>query len=630
MRTSPAGLLAVLLLIPALAACTNQEAPDGAAAELAEALESGTLPAGVVGSDGAADPAEEYAAAVAALLGEEAERQAEVEVTASRTVEDEGDEDTATTTLDWTWEIDGHEWSYSTTAVLERTEDVWRTRWDPALVEPTLRSGEVLTTSAVAPERGRILGAGGTPLVVDRPVVRFGLDKTRVKGRADAVRSARRVAAHLDVTPGPFVRAVRAAGDRAFVEALVLRRSDAGQVAPGFGDIPGAAAVSDEIPLAPTREFAAPLLGRVGEATAEVIEESDGTVRAGDVVGLSGLQARYDDQLRGAPGLRVLARSDDGDPRTLHTSDPVAGEDLRLSLDVDLQTRAERILADVTGPASAIVALRPSTGAVLAAANGPGTDGQNIATYGQYAPGSTFKLVSALALLRSGVTPESQVTCPTEVVVDGKRFTNYDDYPAGQLGRISLRSAVAHSCNTAFISARDRLDDGELAAAAESLGLGVDHDLGFPAYFGQVPPPESETEAAADLIGQGRVLASPMVMAAVVASVQAGRTVVPWLVEEFRPEAEPARPLTGGEARALRGLMRAVVTEGSGSLLADVPGQVGAKTGTAEYGEAGPGGDLPTHAWMVAARGDLAVAVFVETGESGSRTAGPLLEQMLR
>ena len=75
--------------------------------------------------------------------------------------------------------------------------------------------------------------------------------------------------------------------------------------------------------------------------------------------------------------------------------------------------------------------------------------------------------------------------------------------------------------------------------------------------------------------------------------------------------------------------MRAVVTEGSGSFLADLPGEVGAKTGTAEYGSPDASGSLPTHTWMIATQGDLAVAVFVETGQSGSTTAGPILERFL-
>jgi glycosyltransferase involved in cell wall biosynthesis len=89
----------------------------------------------------------------------------------------------------------------------------------------------------------------------------------------------------------------------------------------------------------------------------------------------------------------------------------------------------------------------------------------------------------------------------------------------------------------------------------------------------------------------------------------------------------PDAPLTATEAAALQDLMRAVVTDGGGRLLADAPGApVLAKTGTAQ---AGSGADLHNHAWMIAAQGDLAVAVFVEDGEYGSTTAGPLLEQFL-
>ena len=193
---------------------------------------------------------------------------------------------------------------------------------------------------------------------------------------------------------------------------------------------------------------------------------------------------------------------------------------------------------------------------------------------------------------------------------------------------MSFRTAIANSCNTAVISQRDRLGDTDLFDAAASLGLGIDHDLGFPAYFGQVEPPATETQKAADLIGQGRVLASPMAMATVIASVQKGRTVVPRLLEQVDVGQADTVPLTDGEAETLRGLLRAVVTEGSGRGLADVPGPgVIAKTGTAEFER---NGKLLTHAWMIAAQGDLAVAVFVEEGSSGSGTAGPVLEAFLR
>ncbi len=187
---------------------------------------------------------------------------------------------------------------------------------------------------------------------------------------------------------------------------------------------------------------------------------------------------------------------------------------------------------------------------------------------------------------------------------------------------------MANSCNTAFISQAGKLSDDALADAASSLGMGVDHDLGFPAYFGSVEPPASETEAAADMIGQGKVLASPMAMATVIASIQSGGTVLPRMVKDWEVDQADVPELAGAEAEQLRTMLRGVVTSGSGSLLADVPGApVIAKTGTAEFER---GGRLRTHAWMIAGQGDLAVAVFVEEGDSGSGTAGPILESFLR
>ena len=537
------------------------------------------------------------------------------------------DGETAEAALSWSWTLGEQTWEYDST--LELTDDEgWQAVWAPSVVERSLSEGESLELTTIAPERGDILGAQGVRLVTERPVVRFGIDKTQVSGKRATV-SAARAAELLDLEPGPFVTAVKAAGDQAFVEAIVLRPGDAERITAAYYDTRGAVAIEDEMPLAPSRDFAAAILGRVGPATAELIEESEGRLRIGDVVGLSGLQFLYDEQLTGTRGLEVEAVTEDGESRSLFTAEAVAGEPLRTTLDERLQVKAEQVLAGTQDVPAAIVAIRPSTGAILAAANGPGTDGLNIATSGQYAPGSTFKVVSSLALLRAGVSADDTVPCPESTVVDGKQFGNYDDYPATQLGDIALRDAVAYSCNTAFINARTRVPEAGLADAAESLGLGADQDLGFPAYFGQVPPPESETELAADMIGQGKILASPMAMATVAASVQSGRTVVPYLLEDDRPEGSPEEPLRPDEADTLAELMRGVVSEGSGSVLAGLPGDVGAKTGTAEYGEPGPDGSLATHAWMIAFQDDLAVAVFVETGESGSSTAGPLLEAFL-
>ena len=374
------------------------------------------------------------------------------------------------------------------------------------------------------------------------------------------------------------------------------------------------------------------MLGIVGPVNAEVVKASKGLYRAGDEAGLTGLEARYDEQLRGTPGVKVVAVDDKGGTRELFSVDPRAGKPLRTTLDPRLQSDAEKALSGVK-PASAVVAIRPSTGDLLAVANGAGSKGLSTATVGQYAPGSTFKVVSSLALLRAGLKTSTPVPCPATTSVNGKGFKNYSDYPPSGIGTIPLSTAVANSCNTAFVGQRDKVSQADLADAAASLGLGVDHDIGFPAYFGSVPDNDAdaggETGHAASMIGQGRVVASPMAMAAVAASVGAGRTVVPRLLPDQKADGSgSAKPLTRSEAAALRSLMRGVVERGSGSVLASLPPPpVLAKTGTAEFGDKAP---LQTHTWMIAVHGDLAVAVFVDVGESGSQTAGPILLQFLR
>ena len=130
------------------------------------------------------------------------------------------------------------------------------------------------------------------------------------------------------------------------------------------------------------------------------------------------------------------------------------------------------------------------------------------------------------------------------------------------------------------------------------------------------------------MIGQGTVLASPMAMATVVASVLKGSAVLPRLLPDVEAQQKThQQPLTATRPAAAhddaRG-RRAGQRQRAGR---PARGPVIAKTGTAEFGDKPP---LPTHAWMVAGRDDLAVAVFVDRGDSGSRTAGPVLEQFLQ
>jgi cell division protein FtsI/penicillin-binding protein 2 len=554
------------------------------------------------------------------------------------------DGSSATAKLSFTWTFPGipEQWAYQTEARLAEESGQWKTSWQPSIVQPQLDGTNRLSQRRLNPERGELRGEDGVPIVVERPVFRIGIDKSKVSND-QARASALRLAKVVKINAKAYAKKVTAAGNSAFVPAIVLRM-DSPDLPRGskIRAIPGALSIRTGQMLAPTYDFARPIIGTVGEATKENIDESGGAVVAGDQVGLTGLQKRYDAQMRGTPGvvvrLAAATPSDssaspsptpspaaDAEPVVLFEVKPVPGQPLTTTLNLGLQKLAEKTLAD-TKPASALVAIRPSTGAIVAAANGQGNRGQSLATVGRAAPGSTFKVVSALALLRADLTPRSPVRCRPTVTVDGRKFSNYSDYPSSQQGRITLQTALAQSCNTAFIGQRGKLDQSSLAEAAGSLGFGIDYDVGFPSYFGSVPNDATATGRAAAMIGQGKVQASPMTMAAVVASVAAGETVIPHLVEG-QQATSTGKPLTDQEAQQLRQMMRAVVREGSGRVLGDLAGPaVLAKTGTAEYGTAKP---LKTHAWMIATQGDLAVAVFVNDGKSGSGTAGPLLRTFL-
>ncbi|MER2137506.1 MAG: penicillin-binding transpeptidase domain-containing protein, partial [Arthrobacter sp.] len=388
--------------------------------------------------------------------------------------------------------------------------------------------------------------------------------------------------------------------------------------------------------MAPTRTFARALLGSAGEATAELIEESDGRLSPGDVTGLSGLQREYDELLRGADAVSVRILSPEGAQSAALFELPGQRGELRTTLDSGLQVLAESVLEDEPS-ASALVAIQPSTGNVLAVANGPGSQGQQTALLGQYAPGSTFKLATTLAMLRAGTTAQTTVSCPAELNVDGRKFNNAGTYPAQFLGEIPLIQAFAQSCNTAFINARGEIPQSALAEAAGSLGIGVQTPIGTGAYFGSVPATAEGTAHAAAMIGQGEVLVSPFALAVAAASIGNGSRISPVLVEDPHAEAQPSEsgtpsapdgaPLKEAEAAALRELMRAVVTDGGVQLLGSVPGEpVLAKTGTAEFGSEVP---PRTHAWVVALQGDLAVALFIEEGELGSTSGGPVMKAFL-
>ena len=600
------------------------DAAAAAARQVAAAFARGDLAGAPI--DPAAAAPEGYAAVVSGLSGVTPQVEAGATTRTDRT---------ATTPLTWTWAFGPDGWTYTTELELSADDEgAWTASWLPALVHPDLGGDGVLASTRTTAPRAGVVRPDGGVVVGDQPVVRVGVQPSRVTDLA----STATLADVLDVDGADLAERVSSASPEAFVDVITLRQPDYEAVKATIQPLPGTVFAESTLPLAPTREFARALLGTVGPATAEIVEQSGGRVAAGDQTGLSGLQRQHDEQLAGTPGVTVEAVREGVDHETrteLFTVEPVAGTPLVVTLDPAVQQAADSALADVVTSGSlgadggegnaALVAVSVSTGAVLAVANTPAT-GTNRAMTGQYPPGSTFKAVSTQALLAAGVAPTDTVACPTTATVDGRSFKNFE---GGALGdSATFADDFATSCNTAFVGLSSRLADDALAAAAAPMGLGVGWTVGKTDVFqGDVPINEGATDKAAATIGQGRNLASPLSMAVVAGTIARGSFVDPTLVDPGSDTAVTA-PEPVADLAVVRDLMRRVATDGTASALADVPGDpVFAKTGTAEYGTESP---PRTHGWAIGFSGDIAFAVIVEDGVSGARSAIPVAEAFLR
>ncbi|HEY8717420.1 penicillin-binding transpeptidase domain-containing protein [Pengzhenrongella sp.] len=360
------------------------------------------------------------------------------------------------------------------------------------------------------------------------------------------------------------------------------------------------------------------LVGTVGPASASEAT-ADPTLRVGDVVGQSGLQAADDAALRGAPSGALTVVDSAGHPGvTLIRWAGTAPKTVSSTIDPTMQTAAAAALAP-TGHPSALVAIDARTGAVLAAASTPA--GYPRALLGRYPPGSTFKMVTLTAALLAKHTMHDATSCTPTATVDGYAMHNANNEA---FGTIPLQQAFAVSCNTSFVHLAMSLPHGTLATAATLLGCNTGHaPLATPSYGCSYPANATGSAYAASAIGQGTVQASPLAIAAIAAAADSGT----WNQPHVTPgPAAASHPLPAAVTAGLHAGMRAVVTSGTGTP-ANLPGTpVYGKTGTAQQGS---GANAPTDAWFAAFRGNVAMAVIVEGGGFGEKVAAPVAARFL-
>ncbi|NRQ33882.1 hypothetical protein HII36_18775 [Nonomuraea sp. NN258] len=320
-------------------------------------------------------------------------------------------------------------------------------------------------------------------------------------------------------------------------------------------------------------------------------------------------------------GWELVAQQPGRPPKRLK-SIAAEAEHERTTLSRAVQAAAARALDDT--PDAAIIALRPSTGEILALADRL-TDNYS-AIEDVFPPGSTFKTITAAALLGAGMSPSDELGCPGSYSIpEHQPYVNDGEVDRGL---VSFADAFAYSCNTTFVEqATTKLTLSELREVAEAWGFARPIATGVGGTCGSMEDAGDLNELALDAIGQGTVQASPLCMAAIAAAVQNGTWRSPRLLSAAqvrRLDSPPHAPVAIHPeiVAALREMMAAVVDHGTAGA-AGLPEGVAGKTGTAEVE-----GD-ESHAWFIGYRGDLAFCVFVRNGGGGGAVAAPLAARFL-
>lgn len=542
----------------------------------------------------------------------------------------------------------------------------------------------------IPPARGLIFDRNGEAIAVNQQNYRIVIIREQARDVGEVLD---RLAQVVEISPERRERVLRDVRSRsAFVPVTVLEHmawEDFARVSANAPALPGVlpeVGLSRFYPHGPEFAHLVGYVGPVSDWDLQQIENPDPLLQIPDFqIGKSGVERRQEDTLRGQAGTsRIEVNAVGRVIRELDRSDGRTGADLQLTIDQGLQSYALSRMGDESAAAT-VMDVR--TGEVLALASAPSFDPNsfvfgisqrewdylnnddhrpmyNKAVSGLYPPGSTFKMIVALAALDLGlVDPDEEVFCNGAMQLGNQKFHCWS---RGGHGRINLRDSIKHSCDIYYYDIAQRIGMDRLTAFANKFGLGVKPDLPLPAVAGGLTPtrgwkaavrgePWQLGDTLNSGIGQGFMLTSPVQLAVMTARIATGRAVEAKLVRSIdglltQGEPAPSLQVTERGLQAVRDGMFAVSNERRGtaysSRIADADMTLAGKTGTSQVrriteAERRAGvfrnEDLPwnrrDHALFVgyAPYNDpkYAVSVIVEHGGSGSRAAAPVARDIL-
>lgn len=527
-----------------------------------------------------------------------------------------GSNATATFTAEVDLAGDGGTWRYQGSFGLVKSGGTWRVNWTPGVIVPGLLPGDRLAVVTAYPPRGHVLNSDGQPLEMSAPVHVIGV----VPGRlASVTATATAFAQATGVEPGQVSGQIAAAPPGQFFTLASLDPSSYQRLRPSLARVPGLQIKMGMRSLYKT--VATELVGTVGTEVDPALRAAGAFYVPGETIGLGGLEQAFQRQLVGVPTTEVVVLNPAGQVRTVlyKSTDGAAGQPVRTTIDARVQDAAIAALSSAPDSGE-MVAVQASTGHVLAVAQhaGPVPLPSGGVLNGKLSPGTAFTIVSAAALLQSGLAVNTPIGCTNSLSVGGQTFTSDSsetDKP--------FSADFADDCGTAFAGLSLRLSPAQFASVVRGFGLGAGWpSLPVPVFHGSVPVASGQADLAAETIGAGNVQVSPLGMALVAAEVDSGSWHPPGVLADAAPDpsAGTAAPLDPSSLASLRGLMWEAVHSGAASAARTAGPSVYGQVGLTRYGSSSSSQWL---SWFVGYRGDIAFTI-VETGASPHLSAAAL------
>jgi hypothetical protein len=495
----------------------------------------------------------------------------------------------------------GQQWSYAGQFGLSASGGHWVIRWSPSVVNPALRAGDRLAVQTTFAPRAAVEDLDGASLLARSADYRIGVYPGQLKDPGELAAAFATLTGLNDLQVQGQIRAAPP-GD--FLSLLTLDQAQFGSLWPQLKNIAGLQYQQQKERV--FHSSAQQVVGTVGSENSEFLRDEGAAYEPGMTIGLTGLEQTYQDQLAGTPTTSVVVvnAAGNGITRLWSSAAGAAGTPVRTTLSSAAQ---EAAVAAVTGQSSSaeIVAVDTSTGAVRAVASHE-AGGLSLPAGGALAarvePGMAFSIVSAAALLSSGVSVTQPVPCEQVAEVGGQTFS----YQAAASSSATLAADFASGCGTAFANMSRTLSARQLTSTEQAFGLGSAWKLRLQAFSGSATAGSGEADVAAQATGTG-VLTSPLGMAEIAAEVASGTGNTPTLTTADK-SASRRLPLSAAQLTQLRQLMRLSVSSGSAraaNVAGDVYGQAGVvKSGSGSY-----------LSWFAGYRGQTAVAVL-ETGRT--------------